>query len=155
METHLVKLIHDEKGNLITIKVGDIVFSKDGITKEDVSEQVRKLRTMNRLRKEVMDTFDAMYVFDDDFSFLETVDELPKQVTITFEYEKEERNFCLRSNAFDKMCERKEKEDSNITADTITGIAQDLGSCTNITAKDVAESMLRITAGTLTKGQLS
>ncbi|MGE6615754.1 hypothetical protein [Bacillus mycoides] len=36
METHLVKLIHDEKGNLITIKVGDTVFSKDGITKEDV-----------------------------------------------------------------------------------------------------------------------
>ena len=155
METHLVKLIHDEKGNLIMIKVGDTVFSKDGITKEDVSEQVRKLRTMNRLRKEVMDTFDAMYVFDDDFSFLETVNELPKQVTITFVYEKEERNFCLQSNGFNKMCERKEKEDSDITADTITGIAQDLGSRTNITAKDVAESMLQVTAGTLTKGKLS
>ncbi|MEN3132940.1 hypothetical protein ABDI49_19810 [Bacillus cereus] len=47
METHLVKLIHDEKGNLITIKVGDIVFSKEGITKEDVSEYVGKLRVMN------------------------------------------------------------------------------------------------------------
>ncbi|MGU3441216.1 hypothetical protein ACLBXI_14495 [Bacillus cereus] len=79
METHLVKLIHDEKGNLITIKVGDTVFSKDGITKED----------------------------------------------------------------------------SDITADTVTGIAQDLGSHTSITAKDVAESMLQITAGTLTKGKLS
>ncbi|MGQ3736816.1 hypothetical protein [Bacillus sp. Fil] len=78
METHLVKLIHDEKGNLIMIKVGDTIFSKDGTTKED----------------------------------------------------------------------------SDITADTITGIAQDLGSHTNITAKDVAESMLQITAGTLTKEQL-
>ncbi|MGU3441185.1 hypothetical protein ACLBXI_14325 [Bacillus cereus] len=139
---------------MITIKVGDTIFSKDGIIKEDVGEQVRKLRTMNRLRKEVMDTFDAMYVFDDDFSFLEMVNELPKQVPITFEYEKEERNFCLQSNAFDKLYERKEKENSDITADTITGIAQNLGSHTSITAKDVAESMLQITAGILTKEQL-
>ncbi|PGM25441.1 hypothetical protein [Bacillus thuringiensis] len=57
------------------------------------SECVEKLRTMNYLRKVVIDTFDTLYQFDNDFSFLEHVNELPEEVYIGFKYKDKKQNF--------------------------------------------------------------
>ncbi|PGS79300.1 hypothetical protein COC69_12630 [Bacillus cereus] len=63
------------------------------IDNEKVSDYVEKLRAMNRLRKDVLDTFDALYQFDNDFSFLEYVNELPEEVYIGFKYKDKKQNF--------------------------------------------------------------
>ncbi|HDR5270911.1 hypothetical protein E8M24_24765 [Bacillus thuringiensis] len=63
------------------------------INDKEISECVEKLRTMNRLRMIVLDTFDVLYQFDNDFSFLEHVNELPEEVYIGFKYKDKKQNF--------------------------------------------------------------
>ncbi|WP_144489614.1 hypothetical protein [Bacillus thuringiensis] len=63
------------------------------INDKEISKCVEKLRAMNRLRKAVLDTFDGLYQFDNDFSFLEHVNEFPEEVYIGFKYKDKKQNF--------------------------------------------------------------
>ncbi|MDY8166173.1 hypothetical protein [Bacillus thuringiensis] len=63
------------------------------IDNKEVSDYVEKLQAMNYLRKAVLGTFDAIYEFDNDFSFLEHVNEFPEEVYIGFKYKDKKQNF--------------------------------------------------------------
>ncbi|BAR81493.1 type IV secretion/conjugal transfer ATPase, VirB4 family [Bacillus thuringiensis serovar tolworthi] len=50
---------------------------------------------MNYLRKAVLSTFDAIYEFDNDLSFLEHVNEFPEEINIEFKYKDKKQNFNI------------------------------------------------------------
>lgn len=136
-ETQLVKLVHDEKGNVVEIQVGETVFSKDGITQKEISENVGKLRVMNRLRQEMITTFDALYEFDDDLSFLKTVDELPEEVSIEFKYKDEKRNFGVVNTVLVKVHEREKQKQEENKANKISEAMDQLFTSGNLSINNV------------------